>query len=37
MTGPDPVLEQIKAHKGAPMPPEIRAQIAGALKGKVLQ
>jgi hypothetical protein len=35
--GPDPVLEQIKAHKGAPIPENIRAQIADALKGKTLQ
>jgi hypothetical protein len=35
--GPDPVLQQIKAHKGAPIPENIRAQIADALKGKTLQ
>jgi chorismate mutase len=35
-TGPDPELEKIKAHKGAPIPPEIAARIA-ALKGKTLQ
>jgi chorismate mutase len=34
---PDPVLQQIKAHKGAPIPENIRAQIADALKGKTLQ
>lgn len=31
---PDPELEKIKAHKGAPIPPEIAARMA-ALKGKV--
>lgn len=27
-TGPDPTLEALKAHKGAPMPPEIRERVA---------
>jgi hypothetical protein len=34
-TGPDPVLAQLKAHKGAPIPPAVRARIDEALKGKV--
>ena len=31
-TGPDPVLEQIKAHKGAPIPANVREQLAGLTK-----
>jgi hypothetical protein len=33
---PDPELARIKAHKGAPIPPEVAARLA-ALKGTVLQ
>lgn len=34
--GPDPELERIKAHKGAPIPADIKARLE-ALKGSVLQ
>lgn len=31
-SGPDKTLEEIKAHRGAPIPPEIRDRMAGILK-----